>query len=718
MQSLSPEGLLQLAQYQPYRDGGESREQTFRQMVGPVLMEDGGRVGSAGELRESFKTLFGVEVDQEELKGWLKHLEAKGAIERNGREIAVTDRARALLESARTSFEDLSAAAKKEWRANLIAIDPGLTDEEIGHLDADLDQLIALIVAYHGAEAAVILFPEQERSGALRETLRSKTESLPRRSTKLDEVRRQGLAKFFYEPTQNQRRYLADRLDHGFFATVGTLRPEGAAAVHDELAGQRLYLDTNVLIGAFGLAGREINESIKRLLDLSKGLGVEFAVTSRTVEEFRHSLDRAKEQIVSRGLPSRRYANVLRDAAREIGGVSLLEGYYESYGEHGSTPDDWFRRASQFEPIFKELDISVEDEGLANVLKTEGPRINDYVVLLNREAAFRSGRARDDLPMQHDAIHRALIERLRGEGHRRFGTAQYWFLTEDKILPRFGQLALEGERAPDVPFCISGAAWRQIARCFTPRTEDFDQTITDLLASPYLRFGKARDLGEVQQAVARISTLLGEDGSPAVVAAAVSDETLEAAAGADGGDARDEVLLGAYQQSEDALAKRMESLQGRVEAMEGRLDDEREKHVMSAAEIATVEEGKRELEARVAEQEQELKEGREALDRERSLSAEEIERLKSEQEDKERQDAEVRIKRRRALTVLLAVIVLLVAIGLFVGDVISAGAAILGGGMVAALLIAPFIEKSKWAWRAGFLLGVLAVIVAVIPLLK
>jgi hypothetical protein len=395
-----------------------------------------------------------------------------------------------------------------------------------------------------------------------------------------------------------------------------------------------------------------------------------------------------------------------------------LEGYYESYGEYGSTPDDWFRRGSQFEPIFQELDISVEDEGLASVLKTEGRRINDYVVLLNREAAFRSGRPRDDLPMQHDAIHRALIERLRGEGHRRFGTAQYWFLTEDKILPRFGQLALEGEPAPDVPFCISGAAWRQIARCFTPRTEDFDQTITDLLASPYLRFGKARDLGEVQQAVARISTLLGEDGSPAVVAAAVSDETLEAAAGADGADARDEVLLGAYQQSEDALAKRMESLQGRVETMEERLDDEREKHVMSAAEISAAEEGKLELEARVVEQEQELREGREALDRERSLSAEEIERLKSEQEDKARQKAKDRMKRRRALTVLLAVIVLVVAIGLFVGGVISAGAAILGGGMVAALLVAPFIEHSKWAWRFGFLLGVLAVIVGVLPLLK
>ena len=497
MTELSPEGLLQLAQYQPHKDGGASREETFRQMVAPVLMESGGSVGSADVLRESFQTLFRVEVDPGELDGWLDHLEDKGAIERNGGTISLTDAARGLLEKSCENFEALSEAAKKEWRASLLRLEPALSEEDLDVFEADLDKLIAHIVAYHGAEAAVILYPEEERSEVLRETLRRRTESLPRRGDPLDEIRRQGFAQFFHEPTGNQRRYLADRLDHGFFSTVGTLRPEAAAAIKEQLAGQRMYLDTNVLIGAFGLAGRSVNQSMKHLLDLTRGLGIELAVTSRTVEEFRHSLDSAKAQIESRGLPSRRYAGVLVNAAREIGGISLLKGFYENYGAHGSTPDDWFRRASQFEPVFAELGIQIHDEGLDAVLKNDGARVNDYVVLINREALHRSRhpKARDDAPLQHDAIHRALIERLRGKSTRRFGTAQFWFLTEDKVLSRFGHLALEGEAPPTIPFCISGAAWGQIARCFTPRTDDFDQTITDLLASPYLRFGKRRNLG-------------------------------------------------------------------------------------------------------------------------------------------------------------------------------------------------------------------------------
>ena len=714
---LSAEGLLQLAQYQPYRDGGASREETFRQMVCPVLMEAGGQVACASDLQDAFKTLYGVEVDPDELKEWLEHLESKGAIERTGAAIVVSQRAHKLLEEARVTEEALAQAARSEWRASLVTIEPALIDEELDDLEGDLDQLIAWVVAYHGAEAAVVLFPEQERSLALRQTLRSKTDALPRRSKELDEVRRRGLEQFFQAPTENQRRYLAGRLDFGFFATVGTLRPEGAAAVREELVGQRLYLDTNVMIGAFGLAGRDTNQSVKRLLDLTKGLGVELAVTSRTLEEFRHSLERAKDQIVSRGLPSRRYAGVLQHAAREFGGVSLLEGYYESYGEFGSAPDDWFRRASQFEPALDELGIAIEDEGLDAVLKTEGPRINDYVVLINREAAFRSRRARDDLPMQHDAIHRALIERLRGEGQRRFGTAQYWFLTEDKVLPRFGQLALEGEAPPNVPFCISGAAWRQIARCFTPRTEDYDQTITDLLASPYLRFGKARDLAEVQQAVSRISTLLGENASPTVVAAAVNDETLEAAAGADTPDAQDKILVEAYQRSEDELAERLKLLNERVQMTEGELDEEREKHQMSAQEISAAEADNEALQRQLNAQQQELAASQEALERERSSSAEEIEKLKRERREDEERDGERRETRKKAAILVAAIALFVIALGLFLLGVISAAAALLGGAAAISLLVAPFIEHSVWAWRVGFVLAVVGVALGVVSML-
>jgi hypothetical protein len=686
-------------------------------MVAPVLMEAGGAVKSPSELREAFLAVFGVEIEPGEVDDWLKHLAENGAIQRDGAAVALTPPAKALLTKRRDEYRELSAKAREEWRTTLIEIDPSLTDAELDDLAADLDRLVALIVAYHGAEASVILYPEEERSEALRETLRAKTQSLPKRADRLEEVRREGFAQFFSNPSESQRRFLADRLDHGFFATVGTLRPEGAAAIREELAGQRLYLDTNVLIPALGLAGRGINAATRRLLKLTQGLGLHIAVTPWTLDELRHSLKRSQGEITNQGLPARRYAYVLRDAAREVGGVSLAEGFYESYAAHGSSPAEWFRKSAQIEPQLDELGIAVLDDGVPAVEKNDGERVSEYIVLLNREAAFRRGKPRDDPPMQHDAKHRVLIERLRGEGHRQFRSAQYWVLTEDKILPRFGQLSLDGEPEPTVPYCMSSAAWTQIARCFTPRTEDYDQTITDLLASPYLRFGRARNLGEIQETVSRVTTLLA-DASPTVVAAFISDETLEAVAGSEGQDDQNEVLVRAYERTQDELEERFAAMHGRFESMEEELRRERDKHEGTQAEARGSEEERQALERALAEERERLSQREADLQRERAASADEIDKLKEQLGTDERERTMRREQRKKAAVVAAAILIAIVSIVLRATGVISIAAALLGGGTVIALLVGPRVEHSKWAWTVIFVLAVLAVLLAVLPLAK
>jgi hypothetical protein len=83
---------------------------------------------------------------------------------------------------------------------------------------------------------------------------------------------------------------------------------------------------------------------------------------------------------------------------------------------------------------------------------------------------------------QHDVKHRLLIERLRGDGNRRFSNAGYWFLTRDSVLIPYGRAQREHEDA--LPFAISTTAWTHIVRSFTPRTDDYEQTLVDLLDTP------------------------------------------------------------------------------------------------------------------------------------------------------------------------------------------------------------------------------------------
>jgi hypothetical protein len=724
MPELLGRDLLQLAQYQPLRDGGASRTATLREMVGPVLMEAGGKLDSVDSLCTAFTTLFHFEMDHEELIELLGTLESDGTIRRTGNAIEISREAADALDTRRRNFEQASASAMQEWQAHLITLEPNLDDDDLALLVGDLEQLIALVVAYHGAEATVILYPTEERADVLRNTLRVKAEALPTRDPRLDEARRRGLAQFFTEPTQAQRHYLADRLDFGFFATVGTLGPDAASAIKDELKGQRLYLDTNMLIAGLGLAGRRVNESTRRLLTQSQELGLELAITSRTLQEFLHSVKNAEKQVISRGLPARRYAPVLVRVARELGGVSLIEGYYESYAKQGTNPNEWFRRAAILSEQLEEiLGIKLIDGGLLRVERNEAQRVNDYIVLLNRVAAFRSGRPRDDAPMEHDAVHRTLVERLRGKAHRGFGSAQYWFLTQDKILPRFGQLALEGETAPVVPFCISSAAWTQIVRSYTPRTDDYDQMITDLLASPYLRFGRGADLREVQSIVSRISLLLGDEGSPTVVAAFVNDETLEAAACAADETEQDIALQAAYKKAEDLVEQRVATLRCRIEETEELIAAEaRERENVNAAmSAAQAEESalKAELEKvrnELSESEIAVSESQQALAEERALGEAEIARLKRERASAIDRAHKTSTRRKVVSAVLLSGSVVTTAAVLAALAVLPVWV-VLPGAALGTWIVAPVLKRSRFYWRVGAVLAVASVVLGIITLL-
>ena len=104
----------------------------------------------------------------------------------------------------------------------------------------------------------------------------------------------------------------------------------------------------------------------------------------------------------------------------------------------------------------------------------------------------------------------------------RFSNARFWFLTQDTKLPRFAEKVPDnGDQPSELPFCISPSAWVQVARALTPRTEDFDRTVVDLLASPFVGYGGAVDQSVVSEVVGRMDDL--EDASPELALAVLTD---------------------------------------------------------------------------------------------------------------------------------------------------------------------------------------------------
>lgn len=110
--------------------------------------------------------------------------------------------------------------------------------------------------------------------------------------------------------------------------------------------------------------------------------------------------------------------------------------------------------------------------------------------------------------------HRLLVRRLRGAGHRTFANAGYWFLTHDSVLPRYDYRA--AGREGTLPFCVSASSWFQVVEAFRPKPEDLEQTLADILASPYVRPRRTISKQAAQAVVARMAPY--KDGTPELAA--------------------------------------------------------------------------------------------------------------------------------------------------------------------------------------------------------
>jgi len=175
----------------------------------------------------------------------------------------------------------------------------------------------------------------------------------------------------------------------------------------------------------------------------------------------------------------------------------------------------------------------------------------------------------------------------------------------------------------------------QVARALTPRTEDFDRTVVDLLASPFVGYGGAVDQSVVSEVVGRMDDL--EDASPELALAVLTDTAkvreIEAMTAQD-----DEERVG--QTVRTAYSEKARELQEAANASEYRASASQEQAEQAAA-------AQQAAEARAQRAEQASEEGQKRLDGlGRELEAQRSERAR-ETDDLEAELAQARGDRDR-----------------------------------------------------------------------
>jgi len=221
-------------------------------------------------------------------------------------------------------------------------------------------------------------------------------------------------------------------------------------------------------------------KAVRRLIKISQEKGYIVAVSTKTMEEFNSSLNFSAKNL-------KKFLEVPKNLAEvganySQGGFSIA--YWRKHAETGISLEDFIATYRNSDKLLEGYEIEIRRDFCAEV--QEDPELEEQKQMLYHSAdpIFIP-----DNIAEHDAFHRLLIKKLRGEKINKFSDAPAWFLTFDKKLNRYDHFARSKEKngLSVVPFCISCDDWLQLIRPLSPRSGDFDKTFVTLLSSPYFR---------------------------------------------------------------------------------------------------------------------------------------------------------------------------------------------------------------------------------------
>ena len=189
----------------------------------------------------------------------------------------------------------------------------------------------------------------------------------------------------------------------------------------------------------------------------------------------------------------------------------FVTSYWRQVRDTQLSVSDYVGYHSEVEAHLAQRGIAIVEEG-TKAIDARPDQIDAETTILVRVLA---GKSRRPELVAHDVKHRLLVRRLRGAGNRTFANAGYWFLTHDRVLPRYNARAAKDAKngTPRLPFCVSAGAWVQVVEAFRPKTDDFAQTLSDVIASPYIHPRSSISKEAAQAVVARVALTRAEPPS-------------------------------------------------------------------------------------------------------------------------------------------------------------------------------------------------------------
>jgi hypothetical protein len=195
-----------LAQYLPFDHEVEGCESVHDDLVSAACQSVGGAFSSLADCQAFIKNTWQIELEVDEVRAARERLEGEGLARRQGGGLALTPAASKRLEDERQSWEHAEQTAIDEWESALRLAYPLLTDEQVAALRQQIRPWVDWIIARHGAEASLLLFPDDDRAIQLVESMvETGANILPALDPDLEAIRPSAFRLLVHEPTKAQR---------------------------------------------------------------------------------------------------------------------------------------------------------------------------------------------------------------------------------------------------------------------------------------------------------------------------------------------------------------------------------------------------------------------------------------------------------------------------------------------------------------------------------
>ena len=215
-----------LAQYRPFEDGSADMHAAHEDLVVAACQSNGGEFPNLEACRQFIERQLCVELELQEVRDARDRLVAEGQAVKVGGGLALTVDTRATLDAERVAWEDARGAAFVEWEIAIRRSFPAMSDDHIAVLQDQVGPWLDRVIATHGAEAGLLLYPSHPKAVGLIEAITKIDLSfLPSCDETLEHQRTAAFRLLVRNPTDAQSEYLDRLLNTGFYLTVMTLDP-------------------------------------------------------------------------------------------------------------------------------------------------------------------------------------------------------------------------------------------------------------------------------------------------------------------------------------------------------------------------------------------------------------------------------------------------------------------------------------------------------------